>query len=78
MKSELLMKFGDRVRTLRKKHGFSQEYLAQIVDLHRTYIGQIERGEKNLSLINIDKIATAFSLSIAQLFDFSPKVDDGN
>lgn len=66
--SEILIKFGEGVRQLRKDKGFSQEELAFRADLHRTYIGMIERAEKNITLINIEKIANALEVSIKDLF----------
>ena len=65
--SDVLTRFGERVRKLRKKQGFSQEDFAQECGLDRTYMGGIERGERNLALKNIEKIANALGLSIAQL-----------
>ncbi len=61
-------KFGKKVRELRIKRGYSQEGFAFECDLHRTYIGCIERGEKNISLANIEKIAKALKVEIFQLF----------
>lgn len=61
-------KFGATVRKLRQKQGFSQESFAFECELHRTYIGAIERGEQNLSLDNIAKIASALKVDIAELF----------
>ena len=61
--------FGDRVRELRISQGLSQEVLAQKAGLHRTYIGGIERGERNVSLINIEKIASALNLSIVDIIE---------
>ncbi len=61
-------KFGVRVRTLRTKKGLSQEAFADLCGLHRTYIGAIERGERNISLENIEKIARALGVSIPFLF----------
>jgi transcriptional regulator with XRE-family HTH domain len=55
------------VRDLRKERGLSQEQLAFKADLHRTYIGMIERAEKNITLINIEKIANALEVTIDQL-----------
>ena len=52
-----LEKFGERVRALRTERGLSQEGLADLVGLHRTYVGSVERGERNVSLINIIRIA---------------------
>jgi len=66
-KSEVLRKFGDRVREIRTKKGLSQEQLAHIADVHRTYIGMIERAEKNITLLNIEKIAIALEVSINEL-----------
>ena len=62
------MAFGQRVRELRTAKGFSQEALALICDLDRTYIGGIERGERNVSLVNIEKIAKALSIPVQELF----------
>ena len=67
MKNTVLVKFGEKVRDLRKIEGFSQERLAFKADLHRTYIGMIERGEKNITLINIAKIAKALNCSIEDI-----------
>ncbi len=60
--------FGVRVRTLRTEKGYSQEAFADECGLHRTYIGAIERGERNVSLDNIAKIAHALKLKISDLF----------
>lgn len=65
---DILIKFGKGVRKLRKEKGFSQEELAHKAQLHRTYIGMIERAEKNITLINIEKIANALETKIAKLF----------
>jgi transcriptional regulator with XRE-family HTH domain len=66
-KTKILIKFGDKVKELRKEKGFSQEELASRADLHRTYIGMIERAEKNITLINIEKIANALGVNIKEL-----------
>lgn len=60
--------FGKNVRTYRETRGFSQEKLAHLCGLHRTYIGSIERGERNISLGNIQKIANALQVKIIDLF----------
>ena len=65
--SEILRKFGERVRQLRKQKDISQEELAYRAGLHRTYIGMIERAEKNITLLNIEKIAVALDVSISDL-----------
>ena len=67
--SSILKKFGDRVRDLRKQLNLSQEDLAEKAGLHRTYIGMIERAEKNITLINIEKIANALEVNIKELLD---------
>ena len=60
--------FGRRMRELRLEKGFSQEALALACDLDRTYIGGIERGERNVSLVNIQKIAAALGVPVRELF----------
>lgn len=67
MKKEILVKFGQRVRDERLKRRFSQEELASRAGVHRTYIGMIERAEKNITLENIEKVAKALNLSISDL-----------
>lgn len=64
----ILVEFGKNVRKLRKAKELSQEELAFRAELHRTYIGMIERAEKNITLLNIQKIANALDTSIADLF----------
>lgn len=61
-------RFGERIRNLRKQRGFSQEALALACNLDRTYIGGVERGERNVSLINIYKIAEALGVDVKELF----------
>lgn len=63
----ILKRFGDRVRELRKSEGYSQESFADECGLDRTYMGGIERGERNVALRNIEKIAEALGISIAEL-----------
>lgn len=65
--TELQKHFGDRVRELRKAKGLSQEALALACDLDRTYIGGVERGERNISLINIHSIAQALAVPTGEL-----------
>ena len=60
--------FGNRIRHLRKARGWSQEEFAQIIGLDRSYMGGIERGERNVSLENICLIAKALDLPTAELF----------
>ncbi|OGG43132.1 transcriptional regulator [Candidatus Jorgensenbacteria bacterium RIFCSPLOWO2_12_FULL_42_11] len=67
MKREVLIKFGQKVREERTRLGLSQEELAGRAGVHRTYIGMIERAEKNITLENIEKIAMALGRSISDL-----------
>jgi transcriptional regulator with XRE-family HTH domain len=64
----ILNQFGDKVRELRKIKGLSQEQLAFKSGLHRTYIGMIERAERNISIINVQKIADALEVTTKELF----------
>ena len=66
----ILQEFGNRVRHLRTQAGLSQEKLSFLTGFHRTYIGMIERGERNISLTNILVFAKAFELDISELLDF--------
>ncbi|MFH1955878.1 MAG: helix-turn-helix transcriptional regulator [Patescibacteria group bacterium] len=65
MKRGILIKFGNKVRKERAKLGLSQEKLATKAGVHRTYIGMIERAEKNITLENIEKVAKALSLKLS-------------
>jgi transcriptional regulator with XRE-family HTH domain len=65
----ILARFGSRVRKIRVSQGLSQEQLADRAGLHRTYIGMVERAEKNLSLNNIEKIAKALGVSVSELME---------
>lgn len=65
--SQVQKRFGERLRQLRKRKGFSQESLALACDLDRTYIGGVERGERNISLINIHKISRALGVPPGEL-----------
>lgn len=66
--AEINKRVGINIRKYREKKGWSQEQLAFEADLHRAYIGQIERGEKNIGLINFEKIAKALNIEINDLF----------
>ena len=68
-KQEILLKFGNRIRELRKTKGLSQEAFAGICGLDRTYISGIERGVRNISLANINVLASALGISISELLD---------
>jgi len=67
MKKEVLVKFGQKVREERTKLNLSQEELASRAKVHRTYIGMIERAEKNITLTNIEKISKALGVSSDKL-----------
>ena len=71
MSKDILMKFGNKIREERLKRGYSQETFAELVGVHRTYIGMIERAEKNITLKNIEKISKALNISINKLLDFN-------
>jgi len=68
MRKAILVKFGNKVREERLKLNLSQEELAARASVHRTYIGMIERAEKNITLENIEKVAKALSLKISEFF----------
>lgn len=69
--ADIQIKFGKRIKELRLQKGItSQMALANKAGLDRTYIGGIERGERNLALKNIEKIAMAFGISLEELFRF--------
>lgn len=65
---KLLTEFGQRVQEYRKKLGISQEELAYRAGFHRTYIGMIERGERNITLSNLHRLAQALQVNIKDLF----------
>jgi transcriptional regulator with XRE-family HTH domain len=67
MHEQILQIFAHNVQQLRKSKGISQEKLAELAGLHRTYIGMIERSEKNITLINMQKIASALDTKVADL-----------
>jgi len=63
-----LKSLGERVQELRKKKGWSQEEFAAQCGLHRTYMGAIERGERNVAVINLRKISDALGMKVGELF----------
>jgi transcriptional regulator with XRE-family HTH domain len=69
-KNYLLVRFGRKVRAERERKNISQEKLAEMAGIHRTYVGMIERGEKNISLLNIEKIAQSLDTTLRHLLDF--------
>ena len=69
---KLLLSLGEIIREKRKTLGYSQEGFADLVGLHRTYIGSVERGEKNISFINLRKIAEKLNISLSELLTTLP------
>ena len=67
--SEIAKQIGQRIRNHRNKMGLSQEKLAELSGVHHTYIGQLERGEKNATLESIEKISKALNLTLSKLFE---------
>jgi transcriptional regulator with XRE-family HTH domain len=65
--SDVLIRFGQKLRQVREQAGISQEKLAQLAGLHRTYVSSVERGKRNISLENIDRLARALGLPMARL-----------
>lgn len=63
--------FGIRMKAIRESRGYSQERLAELAHLHRTYVGGVERGERNVSLVNIWRLADALDVDPAVFFEIS-------
>ncbi|UFU00172.1 helix-turn-helix transcriptional regulator [Radiobacillus kanasensis] len=74
-KNRTIQQFGRTIRDYRRKKNISQEKLAELSGLHRTYISEVERGERNISLLNIVKIAVALEINVYELFLFIDKED---
>jgi transcriptional regulator with XRE-family HTH domain len=75
--SSILATIGSNVKFYRKKLGLSQEQLADLADLHRTYVGSVERGERNISALNIEKLAVVLGVEPANLLESKPnQIDD--
>ncbi len=70
MNTDIKQKLGARIKDLRIKQGFSQEELASKCHLHRTYISDIERGERNVSIENVERIANALDIDPSELLKF--------
>ncbi len=66
-KEPIMVLFGNNVQKYRKEMHLSQEKLAEFAGLHRTYIGMIERAEKNITIVNMEKIAKALNVQLADL-----------
>lgn len=76
--SDIAKIIGQRIRNYRTQKGLSQEKLAELAGCHPTYIGQLERGEKNATLESVEKIASAMDISMSELFDKLGKNDGNN
>lgn len=68
---DIRTKLGQRLRHLRSVRGWSQQVLGEKAELHPTYVGGIERGERNVSLVNLGRLAEAFQLSLAEFLAFN-------
>jgi transcriptional regulator with XRE-family HTH domain len=69
MTDDVLRRLGIRIRALREQSNISQEALGHLAKLHRTYVGAIERGERNPSVLSLKKIADALKVKMGDLFD---------
>ncbi len=76
--SEIAKIIGQRVRNFRTEKGLSQEKLAEMSGCHPTYIGQVERGEKNATLESIEKITSAMGVPLSKLFEKMGEDDSGS
>lgn len=76
--SDIAKIIGQRIRNYRTQKGLSQEKLAELAGCHPTYIGQLERGEKNATLESVEKIASAMDISLSELFDKLGKIGGNN
>ena len=65
--SDVQVQFGKHLREIRHKRGLSQERLADLAGLHRTYVSGVERGERNISLLNIERLALALDVTMSDL-----------
>jgi transcriptional regulator with XRE-family HTH domain len=74
MKPTVLKLLGQRIRDLRKQKGISQEQLGEMSGFHFSYIGGLERAEKNITLLNLEKIATALEVTVFELFIYGKQI----
>ena len=74
--AKILFLFGEHIRRIRTAKGYSQEQLAGFADLDRTYISGIERGQRNVSLMNLVKLAKALNIPAKQILDFDMEEND--
>jgi len=69
-KDEIVKRLGERLRKLRKERGLSQDQLAELSGLHTNYVGQVERGEKNLTIETLQKVVEGLGVSFEELFRY--------
>lgn len=67
IRSPIVKQFAFRLREMRTAQGLSQETLADKAGLHRTYVGSVERGERNISLVNVERLAKALKTTVCEL-----------
>lgn len=72
---DIKVRFGERIKELRKAQSLSQEALALKANLDRTYIASVEKGKRNIAIVNIEKIAQALDCSMADFFETFNKKD---
>jgi transcriptional regulator with XRE-family HTH domain len=68
MPADLLIRLGDRIRTLRKKRGWTQVEMAEKVGVDRSFLADVERGKRNVSILNVELMAKGLKVSLSQLF----------
>jgi len=68
MPADLLIRLGDRIRKLRKKHGWTQVEFAERVGIDRSFLADVERGKRNVSILNLELIASGLRITLSQLF----------
>jgi len=70
--SDVRIRFGEKLRKVRQRVGLSQERLAELAGLHRTYVSSVERGQRNISLENVERLADALGITMAELMPDRP------
>jgi transcriptional regulator with XRE-family HTH domain len=68
MPEDLLVRLGDRIRRLRKKRGWTQVVMAERVGIDRSFLADVERGKRNVSILNVELMAKRLKISLSQLF----------
>jgi transcriptional regulator with XRE-family HTH domain len=68
MRDDLLVRLGRRIRVLRARHGWTQVVMAEKIGLDRSFLADVERGKRNISILNLEIIAKGFEISLSQLF----------